>query len=259
MRTLLAVKDISHALGIIRAGAWFAAPDWFAEQVLKSGDAVMQGTRLAWEKLCWPHSTVVCIASGPSLTKEDCDYVRDWRGAACGRKVIVVNTSYKLAKWADLLYAADHEWWTKYITRVRHEFEGECWTQLQQGDRNEAITKFDVKYANLERYPGLNTKIGFINGGGNSGYQAVGLAYQAGADRIVLLGYDMGTAGEQTHWHPEHPWWNAKIRRDYAGWSRQFVRLYDDLCKAQVSIVNASRSTTIQKIPRVTIEEALPC
>ena len=47
----------------------------------------------------------VVVASGPSLTAEDVDYCRE-RAA-----VIVVNDNYKLAPWADVLYAADPEWW----------------------------------------------------------------------------------------------------------------------------------------------------
>lgn len=258
MRTLLAVQDISHTVGIIRKGEWFTAPEWFAEQTLKRGQAVIEGTRLVWPDLHWPASTVVCIASGPSLTKEDCALVQEWRGAADDRKVIVVNTSYKLAPWADVLYAADKEWWENYSARVKREFQGQCWTQVPVGDRNDAVAKFGLKCVRLERYPGLNPKTGFINGGGNSGYQAVGMAYQAGAIRIVLLGYDMGGNAEgQTHWHPEHKWWMPQILRDYANWRTQFNRLYEDLCKVSVEVVNASRATALTTIPRMPLEEAL--
>lgn len=257
MRTLLAVADISHTVGMIRAGEWFTAPDWFAEQTLKSGKAVVRGTRLVWDKLHWPKATVVCIASGPSLTKEDCALVQEWRAKSDDRKVIVVNTSYKLAPWADLLYAADKEWWENYSARLLREFRGERWTNVTRGDPNNAVSKFGLKYAWLERYPGLNPKVGFINSGGNSGYQAIGLAYQAGAHKVVLLGYDMSDENGKTHWHPEHGWWMPTIRRDYGSWARQFSRLYDDMCLVDVEVVNASRRTTLQKIPRVELEEAL--
>ena len=53
----------------------------------------------------WVDETAVCIASGPSLTQADVDYVR---GKA---RVIVVNNGYLLAPWADVLYAADARWW----------------------------------------------------------------------------------------------------------------------------------------------------
>lgn len=258
MRTLLAVEDITHDVGIIRAGAWFTASDSFADQVLKSGKAVVQGTRAVWEKLPWLGSTIVCIASGPSLTKEDCELVRSWRAAdPIDRRAIVVNTSYKLAPWADVLYAADREWWQSYAARVKHEFHGQLWSQIPVGDTNDAVTKFDLQHVRLERYAGLNPKVGFVNSGNNSGYQAIGLAYQAGAERIVLLGYDMSADAGRTHWHGEHGWWNAKVARDYGAWAREFKRLYADLCAVNVQLVNASRRTALQSVPQVSLEEAL--
>jgi hypothetical protein len=55
-------------------------------------------------KLC-PGGTVVCIGGGPSLTRDDVDYCR---GKAF---VIAINDAYKLAPWADALYACDGLWW----------------------------------------------------------------------------------------------------------------------------------------------------
>ncbi len=49
----------------------------------------------------WPDATVVCIASGPSLTQSQVDYCR---GKA---RVAVVNNNWEKAPWADVLYGAD--------------------------------------------------------------------------------------------------------------------------------------------------------
>ena len=52
----------------------------------------------------------VCIASGPSLTPEDVQAVKEWRDAGKG-KVIVVNTTFRAAPWADAMFAMDAKWW----------------------------------------------------------------------------------------------------------------------------------------------------
>ena len=57
----------------------------------------------------WRGRTVVCIASGPSLTAEDCELVRE-----SGCPVIVTNTTFRLCPWADMLYAFDRPWWNHY-------------------------------------------------------------------------------------------------------------------------------------------------
>src|SRR5262252_1496021 len=56
-------------------------------------------------KLC-PGGTVVCLASGPSLTREDVEHVRDRASA-----IIAVNDTYKYAPFATALIASDAGWW----------------------------------------------------------------------------------------------------------------------------------------------------
>ena len=52
----------------------------------------------------WRNQTVVCIASGPSLTQDQVDQVK-------GLNTIAINDAYKLAPWANILYACDYQWW----------------------------------------------------------------------------------------------------------------------------------------------------
>ena len=52
----------------------------------------------------WPGSTIVCIASGPSLTLGDVE-------ACAGSAVLTVNDGYRFAPWADVLFSADVKWW----------------------------------------------------------------------------------------------------------------------------------------------------
>ncbi|HCZ48509.1 MAG TPA: hypothetical protein DCZ11_05850, partial [Gammaproteobacteria bacterium] len=48
--------------------------------------------------------------------------------------------------------------------------------------------------------PGLSASPLRIHQGGNSGYQALNLAVLLGAERVILLGYDMHGG----HWHGRH-------------------------------------------------------
>jgi hypothetical protein len=50
----------------------------------------------------------------------------------------------------------------------------------------------------------LVEEAGAIGWGGNSGFQALNLAVQFGAARIVLVGFDM-TRLNGIHWHGPHP------------------------------------------------------
>jgi hypothetical protein len=77
----------------------------------------------------WEGKTVVCIAGGPSLTKEQLELVRAARERDAVR-VIVINDAYLIAPWADVLYFADARWakwhvqgvdkswpWVKFLVR----------------------------------------------------------------------------------------------------------------------------------------------
>src|SRR5690606_26699587 len=110
--------------------------------------------------------TVVCIASGPSLTADDCAAVKAWRKGEKGRGVIVTNTTLRMVPWADVLYAMDKVWWDQYGEEAEKTFTGERWAPL--------------------RYPGVRREI--FNRGKNSGVGAISLAAHWGARRIILLG-----------------------------------------------------------------------
>src|SRR4051794_36846444 len=76
----------------------------------------------------WTGGSVVIIASGPSLTVADCETVRNWRVGTPGSRVIVINTSFRMAPWADVLYACDAGWWQEYGAEARAVFGGEFWS-----------------------------------------------------------------------------------------------------------------------------------
>ena len=131
--------------------------------------------------------TAICIASGSSLTKEDVDYCK---GKAF---VYVINTSYQIAPWADVLYACDEEWWDYH----KPDFAGQKWTLNEN-----AAKKYNLNYIGHDANATFcETEI--IATGNNSGFQAINLAYLHGYRKILLLGYDFKNSGQ--HWHGQHP------------------------------------------------------
>ena len=54
----------------------------------------------------WKGMTVCCIASGPSLTSADCALIEQ-----AALPTIAVNSSWQMARFADVVYAADPAWW----------------------------------------------------------------------------------------------------------------------------------------------------
>lgn len=202
----------------------------------------------------WEGATVVCVASGPSLTAADCEIVRQAHAAARCR-VIVVNSSFVSVPFADVLYAGDFAWWVHYERQLKAKkwtaFHGERWSCSQS-----AASRYKLNFIAGYQGPGISRNKGRIHLGGNSGYAAVSLAVEFGAARIVLLGYDMQRTGNRSHHHGDHP---APLGNGNAfpSWVRRFGVAAKDLEKLGISCVNASRATALTCFKRQTIEEAL--
>lgn len=179
----------------------------------------------------------ICIASGPSLTLHDVILC-----ATSGRTIYVVNDAYKIAPWADVLYAADSDWWD-YHEGVK-EFMGERWGLDPRTCERWGLNQiaYDSKKIFATEPP--------IATGSNSGFQAINLAYLQGHRDIWLLGYDMGhDKGSKKHFFGEHP---AKINRpsQYQDWLRHFRKAAPVMKEAGLKIVNMSRKTALDCFER---------
>ena len=174
----------------------------------------------------WDGGTVVCIASGPSLCDKDVERVRRWREEAWSqaKAVIVANTSFRIAPWADALFAIDRDWWKTYIDEINATFKGGRYSSNSQN-----------KSYNVTQLKGIGTY-------GNSGASCISMAEQAGAARVILLGFDCRHTGGKSHWHGDHPagLGNAGLTHQ---WLDKFKQLADDF--SHIEIINASRETAI--------------
>lgn len=178
----------------------------------------------------WAGLTAACIASGPSLVRDDVELVR-------GLKVLTANDSWRVAPWADTFCAADRAWWQTHI----HELpEGpQRWTG------NYAIAvDFD-----LEFYP--HHKSGF-----STGAMAINIAAFLGATRVILLGYDCSLENG-VHWHGLHEKTTNPDDKVIARWVDQFKIVADAMKAKGVEVINCSRKSALTCFPRASLGETL--
>ena len=182
----------------------------------------------------------VVVASGPSLTADDVDYCRE-RAA-----VIVANDNYKLAPWADVLYAADPEWWD--LHQGAPSFKG-----LRVTQDAGAARRWRLHYIDSVDRQGFSLEPGRIHRGDNSGFQAVNLAVLANCSPIVLLGFDM-KMGAKRHWFGDHP---GALNK--ASPYQLFASAFNEASQRQpdLEILNATRETALECYPRVNLRDVI--
>lgn len=203
-------------------------------------------------------TTIVCVASGPSLTAEDVAWCR---GRA---RVLAINNNYVMAPWADWLYAGDYQWWRCHL---RGSHGHKSWLPLLEGFAGErwtldkkAAEEFGLKHVQDASGPNKPMRLckdaGFVYNGANSGFAAINLAYHFGAERIILLGYDMQKTDGLGHWFGDHPP-ELSSAADFPAFRSFFPLLAADLAEAGVRVVNCSRQTALECFRRSTVQEEL--
>lgn len=160
-------------------------------------------------------------------------------------KVIAINDNYQIAPWADILYACDLKWWDWH--KGAPSFGGSKWTMDIH-----AANKYQLNYIEGRAGVGLCNEEGVVHTGGNSGFQAINLALQFGASRVVLTGYDMKLASNgASHWFGDHP---DLVRSGYERWLLSFKQAAD---QKLIEIINCTRDTALDMFQRCPITEAL--
>jgi hypothetical protein len=199
----------------------------------------------------WEGQTCVLVASGPSAKRANIS-------ALFGRcKAIAINESYNLCLWADVLYACDANWW-KYRLGVPN-FKG---LKISQDYLAYDLFRIypDIKQIAVDRNGNklLLNLSGVVGSGGNSGFQALNLAVQFGAKRIILVGYDM-RVDKGEHWHPRHPMpmSNPHPRDNLPRWRAALDGAAGMLIALGVKVINCSDVSLLQAYPKMSIEEAI--
>ena len=135
---------------------------------------------------------------------------------------------------------------------MRQTFKGELVTQWSQDREKQFAEENGINPVKGASLPGLGKDI--LHYGGNSGYQAINLAYLRGATHIYLIGYNMG-AGGNTHFFGDHS--GGLVSGNYAGFVEQFDRLSQDLAEEGVTVINCTPDTALYQFPIGKLREVL--
>ena len=195
----------------------------------------------------WAGETAVVVAGGPSVSMKQIRTIGMAR-ANDRCRVISVNDAVYPCWFADVAFASDAKWWDHHGGVP--SFKG------QKVSRN-CLGRYDVDYLRETGADGFDPEPGTVRHGSNSGHQAVHLAAQLGASRIIIVGMDFTDKDfARDHWFGGHDG-----RMDMGSvaetWRKHFRGLTDALEGRGVAVLNASLSSTIKWLPTVSLETHL--
>jgi hypothetical protein len=197
----------------------------------------------------WAGQVVAILAGGPSAP----ELAEQLRGRC---RIIAVNLAFRLVPEADVLYGADSSFWAHY--RDSHDFKGLKLSATPYTDKIVAgLQLVTIKKVDGHSVEGIvEGPIGTIgNGGGNGAFQAMNLAVQFGASKVLLAGVDFTGA----HWHRDHP---TQLRNPTPAqldrWRERMDREAPVLREIGVRVINLSKHSSLRAYPHESADSHLP-
>lgn len=207
----------------------------------------------------------VVIASGPSITTDDLNMVKRWRERQFRGRVIVVNSMFERAKWADYCFFNDHEWFVHYGETLRRNFDGRLLSthpalvkEAMDVEPVHMVSGGEMPLQRLFISPN-ESRVSVCSGGKglNSGFLALQYAAQHKPCEIILLGFDHQHTNGKAHCHPDYPgplMVNA-VRTEE--WNKAMDKLAPQLRDREIHVFNASRETSLTCFPRKDLKRCL--
>lgn len=208
-----------------------------------------------------PLCTWIIVASGPSLNQRQINLIQQHRQQQRQQaqqnplRVLVINDNHRLINDADVLYVCDGKWWDWHINDIElKNFKGRKITQDK-----DAYEKYgadhNIEYIESAAKEGLSLDPNVIHQGANSGFQAINLAYHLGAQRALLIGYDMKLAPDgKAHWFGDHP---DKVKSNYKSWLNNYKILSEHAKQIDYEIINCTPDSALECFEKSIIENIL--
>lgn len=192
----------------------------------------------------WWNQRCMIVASGPSALEQP---IYEAQGLV---RTVVVNNSWRLAPWADALYASDAAWWAE---------------NDHAGFAGLKVSRSVVAGVHRVRLRGsrgawhdhmIFEDPGTLGAGGSSGFQALNLAVQFGARDVALVGFD-ARIDNGLHWHGRHERTSNPTEGTAATWAMCLDRAAKPLADAGVRVVNCSPVSALEAYQKMGLTEWL--
>jgi hypothetical protein len=226
---------------------------WEVPRIWEEGDVwILGGGPSVPKQFGIPEEVVQSVIKGtspPSVYSPYMSFLHD-------KHVIGINVAYLIGNWIDMIFFGDIGFFLKHQQGLA-EFPGLKVSCHPQADRYDWL-----KYTPRDKaHPrGISDHPGMASWNGNSGSAAISIAANAGATRIILLGFDMKSDdSKKRHWHglygtaPANP--KKPPHLPFDRHLRGFPEIARDAKRRGIEILNCCPDSAIKEFPKYTLKE----
>ena len=188
----------------------------------------------------WPGSTIAILGGGSSINEMNLTPV--WKFRTIG-----VNHSFRLGP-VDMLWFGDYDIFVDNENDIANFAGLKCtcntrmpempWPGIKRVRRSDNNFGIESERTDMVRW------------NNNSGASAINVAYHLGAERVLLIGFDMRTVNGKSHFHNRYP---STTRDPYARHLQCFPQIARDAEALGLEIINCTIGSAIKEFPIVNI------
>ena len=196
-----------------------------------------------------PEDLVTSVVTGEQHPSVYSPYLK----AIHSKHVIGINAAYLIGNWFDFIFFGDKRF---FIERQRSFLRYSkpiltCHSFFAGGEFGW------VKYlAKDNRVPsGITDNPAKVSWNQSSGAAAISVAANAGAKRIILVGFDMKMDNGEQHWHGDYKNVKKPKKSPFDRHLRSFGNIAIDAKKRGIEIINACPDSMIKQFPKVEVKD----
>jgi len=232
---------------------------WKVPRIWEGGDVwILGGGPSVPRQFNVPDSVIQDVSSGKLPPSEYSKYMEELHD----RHVIGINAAYLIGDWIDMIFFGDVGFFLDHQERLaKHPgVKASCHPRANNIDWIRYLPR------NTKHSRGISTDPSCVCWNGNSGAAAISIAVNAGASRIILLGFDMKLSNDNYQWW--HQAYHRSNKVDIKDQKRlknlpfnrhlvAFPYIAKDAKECGVEILNACPDSAIKDFPRFTVKELL--
>lgn len=236
---------------------------WRVPNMWEGGECwIIGGGTSIPEQFGVPSDLIDAVANGDESMKAFSPYLAPIHAKHC----IGINMAFLLGDWVEMMFFADQRFFldNRQLIADYSGLKVTCYPGLRsvkfQNDNLKHLLRDDKKPRGISDNPMA------VCWNGNSGAAAISIAANAGAKRIILLGFDMKRNDKnRTHFHGEYATkgsitslvqsQNKKL--PFGKHLLGFTQIAADAKARGIEIINASLDSAIQEFPKIPVKELL--